>query len=69
MKTIGRADFGEPIIQSRLQIGTCGWWYNNHFDSWETQCGHVFGLPGYNPGEDAFIHCPFCGGKIEVKDE
>lgn len=47
----------------------CTWKYDLHGDAWDTGCDKKFVFISDGPSENAFNHCPYCGGSIDVAND
>lgn len=51
----------------------CTWTYcpgqYGSSDYWETECGNAFQLASGTPTENDFHFCPYCGKRLEEKNE
>ena len=49
---------------------TCTWIVEvDEDDIWHTSCGNDFEFTAGNPEDNKFLFCPYCGKRIEVKNE
>jgi DNA-directed RNA polymerase subunit RPC12/RpoP len=53
----------------RLRVKTVCVWVRSGYDNYfTTSCNGDFESDEITPTHNGFIHCPFCGKKIEVKN-
>lgn len=60
----------EDIVR-RMRDGApavCGWEWVRGGVTWKTGCGRTWHFSG-TPKDKGYVFCPYCGGKIEVRDD